>query len=82
MRFVGVMLVLACVLAPALAQEKADEGPADEKAQKTYAAKVRFEEFVKTRAEDDPDRQRALRYIGQPELARARMAPPFAVTTT
>ena len=46
------------------------------------AAKARFEEFVKMRSEDDPDRQRALRYISQPELARARMAPAFAVTTT
>jgi peroxiredoxin len=46
------------------------------------AAKARFEEFVKMRPEDDPDRQRALRYISQPELARARMAPPFSVTTT
>jgi peroxiredoxin len=34
------------------------------------------------RPEDDPDRQRALRYISQPELARARMAPAFALTTT
>lgn len=46
------------------------------------AAKARFEEFVKMRPEDDPDKQRALRYIGQPELARARMAPAFAITTT
>jgi thiol-disulfide isomerase/thioredoxin len=46
------------------------------------AAKARFEEFVKMRPEDDPDRQRALRYISQPELARARMAPPFSITTT
>jgi len=46
------------------------------------AAKARFEEFVKMRPEDDPDRQRALRFTTQPELARARMAPPFAVTTT
>ena len=46
------------------------------------AAKARFEEFVKMRPEDDPDRQRALRYISQPELARARMAPAFEVTTT
>jgi len=46
------------------------------------AAKVRFEEFVKMCREDDPSRQRALRYISQPELARARMAPPFTVTTT
>lgn len=45
------------------------------------AAKAQFERFVKMRPEGDPDRQRALRYIRQPELARARMAPPFVVTT-
>lgn len=45
------------------------------------AAKARFEQFVKMRPADDPERQRALRYISQPELARARMAPAFAVTT-
>ena len=28
---------------------------------------------------NDPNRQRALRYISRPELARARMAPPFAI---
>lgn len=44
-------------------------------------AKARFAQYVKTKAADDPDRQRALRYISRPELARARMAPPFAVTT-
>jgi thiol-disulfide isomerase/thioredoxin len=54
----------------ALARMKQDE-----------AAKAQFERFVKMRPEDDPDRQRALRYISQPELARARMAPPFVVTT-
>jgi peroxiredoxin len=46
------------------------------------AAKAQFEQFVKMRPADDPDRERALRYISQPELARARMAPPFVVTTT
>jgi thiol-disulfide isomerase/thioredoxin len=46
------------------------------------AAKARFEEFVKMRPESDPDRRRAQRYIDEPELARARMAPAFAVTTT
>lgn len=45
------------------------------------AAKAQFERFVARKAPDDPDRQRALRYISQPELARARMAPPFAVAT-
>ena len=46
------------------------------------AAKARFEQFVKMRPPEDLDRQRALRYLSRPELARARMAPPFAVTTT
>ena len=45
------------------------------------AAKARFEQFVKLKPEGDPNRQRALRYINQPELARARMAPAFAATT-
>ena len=44
-------------------------------------AKARFEQYVKMKPEGDPNRQRALRYISQPELARARMAPAFAVTT-
>jgi thiol-disulfide isomerase/thioredoxin len=48
---------------------------------KDDAAKAQFEKFIKMRPEGDPDRQRALRYISQPELARAKMAPPFAVTT-
>jgi len=46
------------------------------------AAKARFEQFVKLTPADDLDHQRALRYIEDPELARARMAPPFALTTT
>jgi thiol-disulfide isomerase/thioredoxin/Tfp pilus assembly protein PilF len=45
------------------------------------AAKAQFERFTKMRMENDPDRQRALRYISRPEQARARMAPPFVVTT-
>ena len=45
------------------------------------AARAQFEQFVKMRPADDPKRQRALRYISEPELARARMAPPFSITT-
>jgi thiol-disulfide isomerase/thioredoxin len=45
------------------------------------AAKARFEEFAKMKPEHDVDRQRAIRYIGNIELARAHMAPPFEVTT-
>jgi peroxiredoxin len=46
------------------------------------AAKARFEQFVKMKPAEDPNRQRALRYISRPELARARMAPAFTITTT
>jgi thiol-disulfide isomerase/thioredoxin len=46
------------------------------------AAKKQFEQFVKISPKDDPFRQRALRFIDDPELARARMAPPFSITTT
>ena len=45
------------------------------------AAKAQFEKFVKMRPEGDVERQRAMRYVSRPELARARMAPAFAVTT-
>lgn len=45
------------------------------------AAKARFQEFVKSKPNDELNLQRAQRYIEQPELARARMAPSFAVTT-
>lgn len=45
------------------------------------AAKVQFEKYVKMKPVGDPQRQRALRFISEPELARARMAPAFAVNT-
>ena len=44
-------------------------------------ARARFADFAKRQPEGDPSRQRALLYANQPELARARMAPAFAVTT-
>ena len=45
------------------------------------AAKTEFEKYVKFKTPGDPLRQRALRYISEPDLARARMAPAFAVAT-
>jgi thiol-disulfide isomerase/thioredoxin len=45
------------------------------------AAKAQFEKYVKMKTAGDPQRQRVLRYISEPELARARMAPAFAVDT-
>ena len=57
------------------------DGRALAQLKKDNDAKNRFEQFVKMKPADDPVRQRAVRYIDRPELARARMAPPFAVTT-
>jgi thiol-disulfide isomerase/thioredoxin len=45
-------------------------------------AKALFEKFVASKSVDDLRRKRSLRYIGNMELARARMAPPFAFTTS
>lgn len=46
------------------------------------AAKAQFREFLlKTRDPNGVEAQRARRFIERPELARARMAPAFAVTT-
>lgn len=45
------------------------------------AAKAQFEKYVGLHSADDPERRRAQRFIDEPELARARMVPPFAVDT-
>jgi thiol-disulfide isomerase/thioredoxin len=45
------------------------------------AAKTRYEQFLKMKPTDGPEQQRVARYIARPELARARLAPPFSVTT-
>lgn len=45
------------------------------------AAKSRFEEYIRMHPAEGPDHQRAIRYVGDPELARARMVPAFTVTT-
>lgn len=75
---------IAKVLAvyPSLANALFLDGRALANLRQDEAATARFEQYVKIKPADDPDRQRALLYISRPELARARMAPPFAVTTT
>jgi thiol-disulfide isomerase/thioredoxin len=45
------------------------------------AAKSKFEDYVSMTKENTAIRQRAQLYTEKPELARARMAPPFSVTT-
>ena len=49
MRGAGVILMLACAAAALLAQEKADEGPTNPKAQKTYKEAL---EYVRERRPD------------------------------
>ena len=44
-------------------------------------AKTKFEDYVSMTKENTAVRQRAQLYAEKPELARARMAPAFAVTT-
>jgi len=44
------------------------------------AAKKQFENYVSMKPADDISAQRARRYIAQPDLARARMAPAFSFT--
>jgi thiol-disulfide isomerase/thioredoxin len=45
------------------------------------ATNAQFQKYVQMKPVGDPQRQRAMRYISEPELARARMAPAFAVNT-
>jgi thiol-disulfide isomerase/thioredoxin len=45
------------------------------------AAKARFEDFVSMTKENSAIRQRAQLYAERPEMARARMAPAFTITT-
>lgn len=45
------------------------------------ASVAKFQQYLQMKPGDDPDHQRARRYIARPELARARMAPNFSVTT-
>jgi len=45
------------------------------------AARAEFKAYLTQAATDSSLRERAARYVEHPELARARMAPPFALTT-
>jgi thiol-disulfide isomerase/thioredoxin len=45
------------------------------------AAKAEFEAYLDAVKGESPQRQRAQRFAARPELARARMAPPFSIRT-
>jgi peroxiredoxin len=44
-------------------------------------ARAQFQKFVTMSREGLPDRRRALQFIGKPDLARANLAPEFAIVT-
>lgn len=44
------------------------------------AAKAQFAKFLEIAPQSDADRERAQRFLVNPELARARLAPPFSIT--
>jgi tetratricopeptide (TPR) repeat protein len=44
-------------------------------------ARAEFRKYLELAPKDDAGRERAARYIDNPALARARMAPPFSATT-
>jgi thiol-disulfide isomerase/thioredoxin len=58
-----------------------DDGKALAQLKQDNAAKADFDKYLSLHSADDPDRRRVLRFIAEPELARARMVPPFAVDT-
>jgi peroxiredoxin len=71
----------ALALAPNFPDAIFSDGQALARLNRDDEARARFTDFAKRLPEGDPSRQRALLCANQPELARARMAPPFAVTT-
>jgi len=71
----------ALKIAPNFPQALFSDGRALGHLNQDDAAKAQFEEFLKLAPANDADRQRVQRYIQEPALARARMAPAFAVTT-
>ncbi|HTU35376.1 MAG TPA: TlpA disulfide reductase family protein [Candidatus Acidoferrum sp.] len=74
-------LTAALKLAPNFPQAQFGDGKALSYLNQDDAAKARFAGFVKVAQPNDPDVRRAKRFITEPDLARARMAPPFTVTT-
>jgi thiol-disulfide isomerase/thioredoxin len=73
--------VKALAEAPKFPAALFEDGGALARMKQDDAAKERFEQFVQMDTEKDPKRERAMLYIADPALARALMAPPFAVTT-
>jgi thiol-disulfide isomerase/thioredoxin len=58
-----------------------DEAMALANLKRDDAARQRFQEFLKYANRDDVDYARAQRFVERPELARAKMAPNFRLTT-
>lgn len=74
-------LTKALATAPNFPEAIYEDGRVLAKLHQDDAAKTRFQKYIAMRPDTDQKRQRAQRYLENPELARARMAPPFTVTT-
>ena len=72
MRYAGMVLMLACIVAPLSAQEKTDEGPTNEKAQKTYKEGLDYLHQRMTGAALRASRKRTSRTAGIVWHARRR----------
>jgi len=73
--------VAALAAAPNFSEAMTLDGRALARLGQDEAAKQQFQKFLALHTANDPERERILRYIERPELARAMMAPPFEVTT-
>jgi thiol-disulfide isomerase/thioredoxin len=74
-------LTKALVASPNFPDAIYEDGRVLAKLHQDDAAKASFAKYIAMRPDTDRKRQRAQRYLENPELARARMAPPFTVTT-
>ena len=71
----------ALSLDPSLAEAHFGLGMSLSNLHQDDAARAEFKAFLAQAGTDSSLRERAARYVGRPDLARARMAPPFALTT-
>jgi len=71
----------ALSLDPSLAEAHFGLGMSLSNLHQDDAARAEFKAFLAQAGTDSSLRERAARYVGRPDLARARMAPPVALTT-
>jgi len=74
-------MIRALAVSPDFAKAVLLDGRVLARLRQDDAARARFEQYARMMRADGLERKRGLRYVDRPELARARMAPPFDLTT-